>query len=271
VAFHPETGKVKWILSPHENWGPEFAPYLLKPVGVPFEWSYGQHALRITSRGTLFVYDDGNFRATPFDPPVPDSQNYSRAVEYKIDEAKMEISQVWEYGANVAEPLYTGSVGSAFELPRTGNVLISFGNVSWVNHQKPSAAAPNASMARIKEVTYGDNPEVVFDLSLFDYNNTSSSYRGNYVYRAYRIADFYPHPAEPVTDLDVKVENGITHVRFSADPFRTYKIETARSLAGIETWTPLATAQLDADGNCDYQEQGPPEFEEERYFRVLTN
>lgn len=271
VAFHPETGKLKWILGPHENWGPEFAPYLLKPVGAPFQWCYAQHAPKITSRGTLLIYDDGNFRATPFDPPVPDSQNYSRAVEYKIDESKMEISQVWEYGANVPEPLYTGSVGSAFDLPKTGNVLISFGNVSWINHQKPSMIATNASMARVKEVTYGDNPEVVFDLSVFDYKNTSPDYRGNYVYRAYRIPDFYAHPAQPVTDLDVKVENGVTHVRFSADPFRTYKIEVARNLAGIETWTSLATAQLDADGNCDYQEAGPPEFEEERYFRVLTN
>jgi arylsulfate sulfotransferase len=167
VAFHPETGKLKWILGPHENWGPQFAPYLLNPVGEPFQWSYAQHAPKITSRGTLLIYDDGNFRATPFDPPVPDSQNYSRAVEYKIDESKMEISQLWEYGANIPEPLYTGSVGSAFDLPRTGNVLISFGNVSWISHQKPSEVATNASMARIKEVTYGDNSEVVFDLSDF--------------------------------------------------------------------------------------------------------
>lgn len=73
VAFHPETGKLKWILGPHENWGPEFAPYLLKPVGEPFAWNYAQHAPMITSRGTLLIYDDGNFRATPFDPPVDDS------------------------------------------------------------------------------------------------------------------------------------------------------------------------------------------------------
>lgn len=126
-------------------------------------------------------------------------------------------------------------------------------------------------MARIKEVTYGDNSEVVFDLSVFDYNNTSPTYRGNYVYRAYRISDLYAHPAQPVTDLSVNVENGVAHVRFSADPFRTYTIETTTNLVDGESWEPVADAELDADGNCDFQEQAPADSDEQRFYRILTN
>jgi len=44
---------------------------------------------------------------------LADTNNYSRAVEYAINEDTMEVSQVWEYGGNVAERLYTPSVGDA--------------------------------------------------------------------------------------------------------------------------------------------------------------
>lgn len=47
-------GQLKWILGPHENWGPEWQPYLLTPVGTPFEWNYAQHAPTLTPQGTLF-------------------------------------------------------------------------------------------------------------------------------------------------------------------------------------------------------------------------
>ena len=56
VKFTRDTGQLVWILGPPENWGPEWQPYLLTPVGSPFEWNYGQHAPRITPQGTLLLY-----------------------------------------------------------------------------------------------------------------------------------------------------------------------------------------------------------------------
>ena len=100
IKFSRATGQLRWILGPPANWGPAWQPYLLTPVGDPFVWQYAQHAPILTPQGTLILFDNGNYRASPFDPTVPDSNNYSRAVEYSINEQTMEVSQVWDYGQN---------------------------------------------------------------------------------------------------------------------------------------------------------------------------
>jgi arylsulfate sulfotransferase len=153
IKISRATGQLQWILGPPERWGPQWQPYLLTPVGTPFAWQYGQHAPVLTAQGTLMLYDDGNYRAMPFAPQVPDANNYSRAVEYKIDEQTMEVSQVWEYGRTNAERLFTGLKGSADPLPKTGNVLMGFAAVSYVNGGPPSAYGPGATMVRIQEVS----------------------------------------------------------------------------------------------------------------------
>jgi arylsulfate sulfotransferase len=75
VVKFSRSGRVKWILGPHENWGSQWQRYLLKPMGTPFEWNYAQHAPVITPAGTLLLFDNGNCRAEPFDPPVADEHN----------------------------------------------------------------------------------------------------------------------------------------------------------------------------------------------------
>ncbi len=112
VKISRDTGQLVWILGPPANWGPEWQPYLLTPVGTPFEWNYGQHAPTLTPQGTLLVYDDGNFRTSPFDPPVANSNNFTRAVEYAINEQTMEVTQVWQYGQDVPQTLFTDFLGA---------------------------------------------------------------------------------------------------------------------------------------------------------------
>ena len=67
VIKFTRNGQLKWILGPHANWGAQWQKYLLTPVGTPFEWQYAQHAPELTPQGTLLVYDDGNYRASPFE------------------------------------------------------------------------------------------------------------------------------------------------------------------------------------------------------------
>jgi arylsulfate sulfotransferase len=266
VVKFSRDGNVKWILGPHENWGPEYQQYLLTPVGTPFQWNYGQHAPRITREGTLLLYDNGNFRASPFDESIPDSENFSRAVEFDINEETMEVRQIWEYGTDIPEQLYTGSVGNVEQLPKTGNILIDFGNISYVSHARPSAYSTNASMARIKEVTHDANKEVLFDLAVFDYKDTSTTYRGNWVYRCYRIPDLYGHPALPVQDLRVATSNGVPYLQFSGDPTFSYSVEVSNDL---ESWTDIGTGEPTADDQFIFQDVYKPEIEH-RYYRIVT-
>ena len=264
--FSRETGRLKWLLGPHENWGPDFQPYLLTPVGAPFEWPYGQHSLMITPQGTLLIFDNGNHRASPFDPPLANTNNYSRAVEYAINEQTMEITQVWDYGKTNADRLYTDRVGNADWLPQRGNVLINFGYVIYVDGARPSPFAPAATMVRIKEVSHDPDPEVVFDLAFFDYANTNSTYRGYLAYRSHRIADLYSTQAEPVADLRVNYANGRPKLEFSANPTRTYAVEAS---ADLTHWEELGVAQHDDIGDYQFEDLTAGQFAV-RYYRVVT-
>ena len=137
------TGELVWILGNHWGWAPEFEPYLLTPVGSPFAWQYHQHAPMLTPEGTLLLFDNGNDKAMPFeiDPdtgepvePIPDADNFSRAVEYLIDPENMTVQQVWESDGNAGVDLYARFLSDADWLPDTGNVLITFGGISYVDH-----------------------------------------------------------------------------------------------------------------------------------------
>jgi arylsulfate sulfotransferase len=269
VKFSRATGQLRWILGPHDNWGAAWQPYLLTPVGAPFGWQFGQHAPIITPQGTLILYDDGNIRASPFAPKVPDQNNYSRAVEYNINEQTMEVTQVWDYGrTNTADRLYTGRVGNAELGPKTGNVLIDFGAVSYVNGVAPSQYGPSATMARIMEVTHDAVPQVVFDVAISMYANTNTSYKDCGIYRCHRIPDLYAHPAKPVADLSVTSEDGLALLEFSADDTRTYVVEASTNLVD---WEAIGVAVEDE------QQSGEFSFEDDQsdglaacYYRVVT-
>lgn len=265
--FSRATGQLKWILGAPANWDASWQPYLLSPVGAPFGWNYGQHAPMITPQGTLLVYDDGNFRASPFDITVPDQDNYSRAVEYDIDETNMEVSQVWDSTQANADRLYTPIVGDADWLPQTRNVLVTHGYVTYINGVSPSSAAPKATMVRIRELTHDPVPEVVFDYSIFDYTNTSTGYLGDFVYRSDRIPDLYAHPANPVTDLVVREANTIPCLEFSGDSTRTYVIQASTDLMD---WITIGSAvQGEGPGEFDFSDLNARQFNA-RFYRVVT-
>jgi arylsulfate sulfotransferase len=267
VIKFTRSGQLKWILGPHENWGAAFQPYLLTPVGTPFAWNYAQHAPMITPQGTLLVYDDGNFRASPFDSNTTDQNNYTRAVEYDINEDTMEVRQVWEYGSNITKQLYTSRVGNADWLTNSGNVLVTFGNVDWDNHAKPSAFSSSAAELRIQEVTHDPVPNVVFDLSVFDYNNTSSTFRGYFAYRSHRIPDLYSHLPQPVTDLTIDYSAAIPHLRFSGDSTRSYAVEASDDLV---TWTEIGSPTMGTGESYDFIDASA-NSSDTRFYRIVSH
>lgn len=271
-------GQLKWILGPPANWNTNFQKYLLTPTGAPFEWNYAEHALMFTPQGTLLTYDDGNFRASPFVPPLLDQSNYSRGVEYSINETNMEVSQVWDTTAAGGDRLYTPIFGETQWLPQTRDVLVTYGSVSYINGAPPSRYATGAAMARIIEYTHDPVPQVVFDLSFFDYGNTNSTYRGYRVYRALRLPDLYAHPAQPVTDLSIETPNPVTslavgaqfatmHLEFSADPAFSYLVQASTDLTN---WTTVGTAVQDGGpGDFGFSDLSRSQFAA-RFYRVVT-
>jgi hypothetical protein len=190
IKFSRSSGELKWILANHANWPEELQPFLLSPVGDSFEWHYHPHAPMITASGTLLLFDNGNYRASPFDgtTPIPFSDNYSRAVEYSIDEENMEVRQVWEYGAQADRIYYSGSVGDADTMKNTENVLITYGDVTFADGVSSDDIGMGAHHTRIVEVDHNTPAEKQFEVAI--YNTTPGS--AMKIYRSERIPDLYP-------------------------------------------------------------------------------
>jgi arylsulfate sulfotransferase len=199
VKYSRANGNLIWILGNHDNWE-GFEQFLLTPINAPFTWQYHQHAPMLTRAGTVLLFDNGNLKASPFtgQPPVPPEINFSRAVEYRVDEQLMTIEQVWEYGANQSgELIYTPFIGDADALPETGNVLITFGGICTINGVPSDNIGPCHVSARIIEVDSATNRKV-FDIFLDDADPATTGYK---VYRSDRIPTLYPLSGATITEL----------------------------------------------------------------------
>lgn len=264
--FSRDTGQLKWVLGSPDNWSTNVQPYLLTPVGTPFSWQWGQHAPELTPQGTLLMFDNGIDRANPFNPPWGDQTNFSRAVEYSIDETNMTVTQVWDSTAAGTNVFYSTVMGDADWQPNTQNILVTYAYISYVNGAHPSPYSANAAMSRIVEMTHDPVPQIVFDLAFFDYTNTSPTYAGNYCYRAYRVPDLYAHPVLPVTDLMLSLSNSTALLQFSADPARTNSIQVSTNLMN---WSTLAMPQSSNIGEYDFLDPNSSQMGT-RFYRVLT-
>jgi arylsulfate sulfotransferase len=198
VKIAKQTGEIFWILGNHEKWPEEFQKYLLAPVGEDFEWSWGQHApmLNPDDHSRIILFDNGNERS--YDNPLPAMKNYSRGVEYKIDEVRMEISQLWQYGKERGHELFCPYIGDANYLPETNNRLICFGGItrnlngdaSEIFDPETGALIPVKNYTQIIETNYAGR--VVFEISFSDKTLSFAGYRS---YRANKLS-LYPEPQE---------------------------------------------------------------------------
>ena len=176
--------KVKWILSSPEGWREGWADKVLTPVdkdGKPikcegskcegsFDWSWTQHtAWRIDSKSTkdviyLSVFDNGDARGME-QPPLP-TMKYSRAVVYKIDQKKMTVEQVWEYGKERGHEWYS-PVTSLTEYHEDKNSVFVFWSTAGMGASPEKAGKLGRLHPRICEYRWGDKSLAV-DLTLWD-------------------------------------------------------------------------------------------------------
>jgi len=99
------TGDIIW------RWGGKNNQF--KFVNDPIGFSH-QHSVRRSPTGTLILFDDGNFHTPQF----------SRAVEYSMDEETKTVTQVWQF--RHSPDMYAFAMGSVQRLPN-GNTLIGWG------------------------------------------------------------------------------------------------------------------------------------------------
>lgn len=130
--------ELKWFLTPNVGFSEgdsiNVSEKLLKPVDSQgslitdeevlngskkhpeFEWNYAQHSAYLNKNGNLIMFDngDGRFNQATGRDYIKDRQ-YSRFVEYKIDEQNMTVQQVYSFGENNPE-LYSFNMSNVDEI-----------------------------------------------------------------------------------------------------------------------------------------------------------
>ncbi len=198
-----ESKKIRWILGDPDGWGKPWKPYLLKPKG-DLEWSYHQHSPQFTPRGTLMMYDNGNYRARPFNEATMAPQNQSRVVEFQIDEEAMTVEQVYEFRGTQGDEFYCPFYCEADWLPITQNILVTDGGHIELEDGTPSDDVPaERQWARIFEITRTNPPEKVFEVTC---DSGLGSEYGWSIYRANRFPNLYDGFSLEPPAKDAKIE-----------------------------------------------------------------
>ena len=186
VKLDADSGEIFWILGQHERWSSPWSDYLLTPRGE-LDWPNHQHAPMVTPQGTILLFDNGTARGGPVEEQIPVPEKYSRAVEYEIDEAAMEVRQVWSYGGRGNPEFYSSFISDADWLPATQNVLITAGGLITDTSGVATEAARGRRSARIIEVTHETPAQKVFELVV----EGEWTAGGWHVYRAQRVQSLY--------------------------------------------------------------------------------
>lgn len=139
IFKYTREGNLKWVIAPHNNWRSQYTPYLLTPLdknGQPitdpdvlnglkshpdFEWCWGVHCPITMPNGHILAFDNGYCRN--YVPRIfSDPGQYSRVVEYEIDEKNKTVRQIWQFGKERTD-CYAAAMSGVQYLTETGNRL----------------------------------------------------------------------------------------------------------------------------------------------------
>ena len=121
-----------------------------------FDWTWTQHsAFRVDEKSTkdviyVSVFDNGDGRG--MEQPALPNMKYSRAVVYKIDQKKMTVQQVWEFGQERGNDWYSPVTSLAKYQADKDSVMVYSGSAGLFG--KPSAMKPE----ELAKMTKGVHP-----------------------------------------------------------------------------------------------------------------
>ncbi len=160
---------------------------------VPFEYTYGQHAVSLLPNGDIFVFDNGDGRSKDPDKMITGNDenvarnvmlnstkgskeynealatNYSRAVVYHYDLQKGTVEQLWQYGKERGMELYSMYIcdvdylGPDHYLIDFGGAREGFKDLSVLKENPMAAFTGGNPYARVIELYKG---EVVSEMNV---------------------------------------------------------------------------------------------------------
>ena len=171
--------KVKWILGSHEGWKTPYQDKLLQPVdknGKPikcegskcegdFDWTWTQHTgwkvrSELSKGDVIYIsaFDNGDARG--MEQPALPEMKYSRAVVYKVDQKKMTVEQVWEYGKERGHAWYS-PVTSLTEYYQDKNSVFVYSATAGAQFNFKTGAFESAPNPYIDEFKWGEKEPAV--------------------------------------------------------------------------------------------------------------
>jgi Arylsulfotransferase (ASST)/Secretion system C-terminal sorting domain/Bacterial Ig-like domain len=130
IKINRQTGDIMWILGGKQN---QFTFLNENESNAPNYFSF-QHDVKMLPDGNLTLFDNGNQH----------SPNYSRAVEYKLDEQNKIVDLAWQYRHN--PDIYSMAMGSVQRLSN-GNILIGWGYSGFTGSAVLTEVHPDNSTA----------------------------------------------------------------------------------------------------------------------------
>src|SRR5699024_2691209 len=124
------SGDIKWILAAPENWPEDYEQYVLD-ADSEVKFPAGPHAMKTlldqddNSDTTDILLFDNNIVISRGDED--ESEDYSRAVQYRINEKERTVEGVWAYGEERGTSFFSSIVENTQYLEETGNRLVTSG------------------------------------------------------------------------------------------------------------------------------------------------
>lgn len=152
--------KLNWILGDPEMWPENMQRYFFKPVGDlrKFDWQYEQHACVVLPDGDIMLFDNGHYRSKNPEKRIPNHDNFSRGVRYRIDTEKMEIEQIWQYGKERGAAFFSPYICNV-EYYSEGHYMVHSGGIGYEDGKPCDGFAVMDAMDPVKsrEHTYTFN------------------------------------------------------------------------------------------------------------------
>ncbi len=167
--FDRKTHELRWILGEPSGWPDDLRKYLLMPA-PGMRWFWQQHSPRATANGTLLVFDNGNYGAQAFQPPLAPEKEVSRAVEYAIDEKNKTVREVWSSEIEGERKVVSIAMGSVQPLPFSNNILVGYG---WLTHSTGTNGTSGVvgtadSWSRVREFSHTKPAQLVWEVVMGD-------------------------------------------------------------------------------------------------------
>jgi len=172
---------IKWIFGEPSGYADNLRSKL---IGLDKgDWFWHQHSPSLSPDRTLFIFNNDNYKARPFDKISETTLSYAAA--YKINEEDLSAELLWTSRIPGETGLASFAMGDVDWLERTNNILVSYGAL------RPSKEfGYESSWSMIREYTYTNPARVVWEMHIATRDEDESQNVGWTIFSAERLKKF---------------------------------------------------------------------------------